>query len=58
MHTGKDEGIFTFAYLNRSDRGGVVIFSNGDNGYKIILPVLERLQTSPAFLSFLRGQID
>jgi CubicO group peptidase (beta-lactamase class C family) len=58
MHTGKDEGIFTFAYLNRSDRGGVVIFSNSDNGYKIILPLLERLHTSPAFLSFLRGQID
>lgn len=58
MHTGKDEGVFTFAYLNRSTKDGVVIFTNSDDGYKIILPVLERLATSPAFLAFLRGQMD
>jgi CubicO group peptidase (beta-lactamase class C family) len=58
MHTGKDEGIFTFAYLNRNSRDGVVIFTNSDNGYKIVLPFLDRLHTSPAFLRFLRGQID
>lgn len=58
MHTGKDEGVFTFAYLNRTTGEGVVIFTNSDNGYKIILPLLERLRTSPAYLGFLRGQID
>jgi hypothetical protein len=58
MHTGKDEGVFTFAYLNRTTRDGAVIFTNSDNGYKIILPLLDRLNTSPAFLNFLRGQID
>lgn len=57
MHTGKDEGVFTFAYLNRTSRDGVVIFTNSDNGYKVILPLLDRLNTSPAFLRFLRGQI-
>jgi hypothetical protein len=58
MHTGKDEGVFTFAYLNRTRRDGVVIFTNSDNGYKIILPLLDRLHTSPEFLRFLRGQIE
>ncbi len=58
MHTGKDDGIFTFAYLNRSSRDGAVIFTNGEDGYKIILPVLERLHTSPAFIRFLQGQMQ
>jgi CubicO group peptidase (beta-lactamase class C family) len=58
MHTGKDEGVFTFAYLNRSTRDGAVILTNSDNGYKIVLPVLERLNSSPAFLRFLRGQMQ
>lgn len=58
MHTGKDSGVFTFAYLNRATRDGVVIFTNSDNGYKIVLPLLDRLGTSPAYLRYLRGQID
>ncbi|WP_216595015.1 serine hydrolase domain-containing protein [Collimonas arenae] len=58
MHTGKDEGVFTFAYLNRTSRDGAVILTNSDNGYKIILPVLERLNSSAAFLRFLRGQMQ
>ncbi|MGB7192541.1 MAG: serine hydrolase domain-containing protein [Collimonas pratensis] len=58
MHTGKDEGVFTFAYLNRTSRDGAVILTNSDNGYKIVLPVLERLNSSPAFLRYLRGQIQ
>ena len=58
MHTGKDDGVFTFAYLNRYTKDGVVIFTNSGNGYKIILPVLELLDTNADFLRFLRGQID
>lgn len=58
MHTGKDDGVFTFAYLNRSTGAGVVIFTNSGNGYKIILPVLEQLNTNSDFVRFLRGQID
>lgn len=58
MHTGKDDGVFTFVYLNQSTRDGVVIFTNGEAGYKLVLPVLEMTGTDPAFLSFLRGQID
>jgi len=58
MHTGKDDGIFTFAYVDRMTNDGVVIFTNSDNGYKMILPILERVHTLPAFLRFLRSQID
>lgn len=58
MHTGKDDGVFTFVYLNQTTRDGVVIFTNGEAGYKMVLPVLELTGTDPAFLSFLRGQMD
>jgi len=58
MHTGKDEGVFTFVYLNQTTRDGVVILTNSDVGYKIVLPVLELAGTDPAFLRFLRGQMD
>ncbi len=58
MHTGKDDGVFTFAYIDRERREGAVILTNSDNGYKIILPLLERMDSRPAFLTFLRGQIS
>lgn len=58
MHTGKDEGVFTFVYLNRATKDGVVIFTNSDVGYKMVLPILELTDTNPAFLRFLRGQMD
>lgn len=57
MHTGKDEGVFTFAYLNKTSRDGAVILTNSDHGWKAVLPVLENLQASPAFVAFLRSQI-
>jgi hypothetical protein len=57
MHTGKDEGVFTFAYLNRASRDGAVILTNSDNGWKAIIPVLEELNASPAYLAFLRSQV-
>src|SRR5690606_29824889 len=40
MHTGKDEGVFTFAYLSKSTQDGVVILTNGDGGFKAVIPVL------------------
>jgi len=58
MHTGKDDGVFTFAYIDRSDQSGAVIFTNSENGCRIVLPLLERLHARPAFLRFLRGQIE
>ncbi len=56
MHTGKDDGLFTFAYLDKASRSGAVIMTNGDNGYKIVIPVLERLHINPEFLRFLQNQ--
>lgn len=58
MHTGKDEGLFTFVYLDRARRNGTVVFTNSDVGYKMVLPVLELTRADPAFLAFLRGQMD
>jgi hypothetical protein len=58
MHTGKDEGVFTLAYVNRTTRNGVVIFTNSDVGYLMVLPILEQTGANPAFLRFLRGQME
>lgn len=55
MHTGKDDGVFTFAYVNRTTGDGAVILTNGEEGYKAIIPVLERLGTSEVFLAFLKA---
>ncbi len=57
MHTGKDPGLFTFAYLNKTTRDGAVILTNSDHGWKAVLPVLERFAASPAYLAFLRSQV-
>lgn len=56
MHTGKDQGLFTFAYLNRTTKDGAVILTNGDKGGTIAMPVLERLGTSAEFVAFLKAQ--
>jgi CubicO group peptidase (beta-lactamase class C family) len=57
MHTGKDEGVFTFAYLSKSTQDGVVILTNGDRGYQAVLPVLEKLGANPRFLAYLHAQV-
>lgn len=58
MHTGADDGVFTFAYLNRSTRDGAVILTNSANGAKIVVPILERLKTSSAFRRYLQSQTN
>jgi len=55
MHTGKDEGVFTFAYLNRTTGDGAVMLTNSDNGAAVVLPILERLGAEPAFLRYLKS---
>ncbi len=57
MHTGKDPGVFTFAYINKTTRDGAVILTNSDHGWKAVLPILESMNTSPAFLDFLHSQV-
>lgn len=56
VHTGKDEGVFTFAYLNRTTGDGAVILTNSDNGAAVVLPILERLGADPAFVRYLKSQ--
>ena len=54
MHTGKDDGLFTFGYINLSDRTATVIFTNSDNGAKLVLEILDRLGKDYRFVAFLR----
>ncbi|MFW2850401.1 serine hydrolase domain-containing protein [Sphingomonas sp. TX0543] len=58
LHTGKDAGAFTFAAIDRPSGDGIVILTNSDNGWRIILPVLERTGSDPRLIAFLRGQMD
>jgi len=54
MHTGKDQGLFTFAYFSPERRRGVVIFTNGENGARLVLPILDALKHDGDFVAFLR----
>ncbi|MBY0572522.1 MAG: beta-lactamase family protein [Undibacterium sp.] len=55
MHTGKDEGIFTFAYINSTTRSGIVVFTSSENGYKIILPILDQMVEDKSFITLLHA---
>lgn len=54
MHTGMDEGTFTFAYIEPEADRGLVLFTNSGAGWKTVLPVLETVETDPAFVAYLR----
>lgn len=56
MHTGKDTGVATFAYVNLTDQSATVIFTNSDNGLQIVIPILEHLNVDPELLAYLRAQ--
>lgn len=58
MHTGKDAGVFTFAAIDRTSGDGIVILTNSDNGWRVVLPILERTGSDPKFIAFLRGQMN
>ena len=58
LHTGKDAGVFTFAAINRASGDGIVILTNSDNGWRVILPILERTGSDPKLIAFLRGQMN
>jgi CubicO group peptidase (beta-lactamase class C family) len=53
MHTGADDGTFTFAYFSPDTRSGVVIFTNSSNGAKVVLPLLRLVGHDSAFVDFL-----
>lgn len=58
MHTGKDPGVFTFAMIDRGRNDGVVILTNSDHGWRMILPVLEATQANPEVIAYLRAQMN
>ncbi|WP_432787668.1 serine hydrolase domain-containing protein [Novosphingobium rhizosphaerae] len=58
LHTGKDAGAFTFAAINRASGDGIVILTNSDNGWRVILPILEGTNSDPQLIAFLRGQMN
>lgn len=58
LHTGKDAGAFTFAAIDRTSGDGIVILTNSDNGWRVILPILERTDSDPKLIAFLRGQMN
>ena len=53
MHTGADDGTFTFAYFSPDTRTGLVIFTNSSNGAKTVLPLLRLVGNDGAFIDFL-----
>lgn len=54
MHTGMDNGVFTFGYFNPESDSGTVIFTNSANGAQMVLPVLDLIARDPGFVAFLR----
>jgi CubicO group peptidase (beta-lactamase class C family) len=58
MHTGKDPGLFTFAYLDKTTGDGAVILTNGEHGDKCVVPLLERYGAAPAFLAYLQDRFN
>jgi CubicO group peptidase (beta-lactamase class C family) len=53
-HDGSDPGVTSFAYLDKATGDGAVIFANGENVDKVVLPLLEQFNANPAFVTFLR----
>jgi len=56
MHTGMDEGVFTLGYVNLESRRATILFTNGANGPKLVLPILDGLGKDAAFVEALRAQ--
>lgn len=55
MHTGNDEGEFTFAYAIPSTGEAVVIMTNAGQGAKAVIPLIDSLNMDPDFSAYLKG---
>ncbi len=53
MHTGSDDGTFTFAYFSPDTRAGAVFFMNSSRGAQVVLPLLRMSGADAAFVEFL-----
>ena len=56
MHGGGDDGEHTLGYFNPVTGSGAVIFTNGDNGQKVIRDIVEILLPDPSFNAFMNMQ--
>ncbi len=54
-HTGSDDGVHTLAFYLPERQLGVVIFTNGENGTKLIHEVVRTLYPNQAFLATLQN---
>ncbi len=53
MHTGADDGTFTFAYFSPDNKSGAVIFTNSSNGAQAVLPILREIGKDRQFIELL-----
>lgn len=58
MHTGSDDGTFTFGYFSPDTKTGAVIFTNSSNGSKAVLPILRLIGRDPHFVDFLEKLVS
>lgn len=58
MHTGSDDGTFTFAYFSPDTRSGAVFFMNSSQGAQVVLPLLRLAGQDPAFVDVLARLVN
>lgn len=58
MHTGSDDGTFTFGYFSPDTKSGAVIFTNSSNGSKAVLPILHLTDRDKDFVDFLEKLVN
>lgn len=50
-HGGTDKGVYTLAFFIPESGLGVVVFTNGENGIKVIRNIVETVYPNPAFIA-------
>lgn len=58
VHTGMEDGTFTFVYLEPETGAGLVLFTNSTNGWKAVLPILELTGADTGFIAHLQSSIS
>lgn len=56
-HTGHDPGLYTFGYLSADSKSGIVIFTNGERGSQLVIPILQSIGRDQEFVEFLSSMI-
>lgn len=58
MHSGSDEGTFTFSYYSPDTKSAAVIFTNSSNGSETVLPILRMSEQDREFVEFLDALVN